>query len=67
MTTPRVFVMSPIVNIGDYIQKQAREEILVLENRRNRYETAIADLNEQIAVLQAKLAESPSTTLSGDI
>ena len=52
----RVVVISD-TDIGT-IYKQARDEIIVLENRRNRYETAIAG---QRTVSSGKLDESPST------
>ena len=50
-----------------YLQKQALAEITVLENRRNRYVAAIADLDEQIAVIKKEHqieTSSPSATLS---
>ena len=52
----------------EYKQKQARDEILVLQNRRNRYEAAIVDLNDQIAELEKAAGietSTTSTTLSG--
>ena len=42
---PSVFVVSDS-EYGRYIQKQAREEILVLQSKRNRYTAAIADIDE---------------------
>ena len=35
-----------------YLKKQALAEITVLESRRNRYVTAIADLDKQIAAIK---------------
>ena len=45
-----------------YKQKQAREEILVLQSKRNRYTAAISDIDEQIASLEQ--TATPSATLS---
>jgi len=36
----------------DYIQKQAQEEILVLENKLNRHKTAIQDIEQTIVKLK---------------
>ncbi len=36
----------------DYIQKQAQEEILVLENKFNRHKTAIQDIEQIIVKLK---------------
>ena len=57
----RIIVLSDSEYKG-YIEKQARDEILVLQNRRNRYEAAIADLNEQIAALEKTAGIETSTT-----
>ena len=45
-----------------YKQKQAREDILILQSKRNRYTAAIADIDEQIASLEQ--TATPSATLS---
>ena len=58
---PSVFVISDS-EYRKYIQKQAREEILVLQSKRNRYTAAIADIDEQIASLEQ--TATPSATLS---
>ena len=64
-----IYDNSRIVVISDseyreYKQKQAREQIAVLESRRNRYQAHIDDLNREIEHLHEQ-AGTPSTTLSG--
>ena len=58
---PSVFVVSDS-EYRRYIQKQAREEILVLQSKRNRYTAAIADIDAQITELEQ--TATPSATLS---
>ena len=64
-----IYDNSRVVVISDsqyreYLQKQAREEIAVLESRRNRYQAYIDGLTREIEHLE-KQAGTPSTTLSG--
>ena len=62
-----IYDNSRVVVISDsqyreYIQKQAREEIAVLESRRDRYKALVTELDEEIARIE-KRAGAPSTTL----
>ena len=45
-----------------YLEKQARDELLVLQNRRNRYKAAIADLDDQIAAIEKAAGIETSNT-----
>ena len=62
-----IYDNSRVVVISDsqyreYIQKQAREEIAVLESRRDRYKALVTELDEEIARIE-KRAGAPSATL----
>lgn len=64
-----IYDNSRVVVISDsqyreYIQKQAREEIAVLESRRDRYKALVTELDEEIARIE-KQAGAPSASLSG--
>ncbi len=50
--TPRVVVLSDS-DYKAYQQEQAAKEILVLQSRLNRYQSAIADLESEIKDLQS--------------
>ena len=60
-TNTRVVVVSDS-QYQEYKEKQARDEILVLQNRRNRYVTAIADLDAQIGAIEKAAGIETSTT-----
>lgn len=64
-----IYDNSRVVVISDsqyreYIQKQAREEISALKNRRDRYQALVTELDVEIERVQQQ-AGIPSTTLSG--
>ena len=50
-TNNRVVVISD-TQYQEYIKKQAEREILVLENKMNRHQTAIQDIKQTIAKLK---------------
>ena len=66
--TTRVVVVSDS-DYRDYQAKQAEKELLVLTSKKNRYETAIADLDNEIKQIQTAynlLPEANDTTTATD-
>ena len=57
--TPRVVVVSDS-DYKKYQQEQASKELLILESKKNRYETAIAELDEEIKQIQTTAGLLPA-------